>query len=466
MDKRFITLHLWSRLVVRHFNLPSLGGDRSSGMVIDGFPVPLTLANYPSPNLAQCLADVADFTQEQTAIRDMLLVEMAKLREVIQEVGGTADSNVSRSFLLQMTAVYSTHNDSKHHHRREAIRSGLDVSSDVYLGSFLSEYLHFSRAVYAKDVVVQLGESWRMVGGRLVARPGLPAHAMLLETGGDQRAVLAVRGTKSFADALTNVLAAHMPFGQELVSEGEALAHSGFVHSARAVLDNMQPQIDRVLAEKRPLVITGHSLGAGTAAIIAVELAMRYPELLSAEGGSPRMQCVAFACPAVASAPLCDAVNGFITSVINCDDCIPRASVNNFVNLFNEIAVADSTDFMHQMAARALDTAETRLDAHGNVDFSAQKTIQHLRNKLRERDRLGHNDLPSSLWSCSEKALLPPGRVIHLIRSADTWPPCSAVDVTNMRDNFGELRLTKRMMSDHSRHAYFVALQTAFLRLL
>lgn len=402
----------------------------------------------------------------------MLLVEMVKLREIIQEVGGTMEATVDRSFLLQMTALYSTHDDNKYHHRREVIRTGVDVSSDVNLGSCLSEYMHFSRAVYDQDMGAQVGESWCVVGARPSARPGLPAHAMLLETGGDQRAVLAVRGTSSLSDALTNVLGTHTPFGQELVAEGEALAHSGFVLSARAVIERMQPHIDRVLAEQRPLVVTGHSLGAGTAAAIAAELAVRYPELVLQEDGVtlPRMQCFAFACPSVASAPLCDATSTFITSVVNCDDCVPRASVANFVSLFNEIADTDPTDFIHQVAARGLDKLEIRYgDDDDDVTTRKEKIIEHLREKLRERERLHHDRRSQPQpWTCPLPDLLPPGRVIHLVRTpgGEGARPYSALDVTHARTNFGELQLTERMLSDHSSHAHAVAIQSAFLRLL
>ena len=177
-----------------------------------------------------------------------------------------------------------------------------------------------------------------------------PAYALLVEKGGDERAVLAIRGTASVSDGLTDVLGASVEFGSKVVvssgcsgGTGICEAHAGFVHSARGVLRSLGKDAlqEHVFSKQRPLALIGHSLGAATAAAVTVELLEQYPgrfdvgfastpqeeeeEVVGehASGQIP-LECYSFACPPVFSADICKATEGFITSVVHSDDVICR----------------------------------------------------------------------------------------------------------------------------------------------
>ena len=111
--------------------------------------------------------------------------------------------------------------------------------------------------------------------------------------------MLAIRGTASVSDGLTDVLGASLEFGTGVFStsgldansrggsgnkeeqEVRCEAHAGFVHSAKGVLQSlgMDTLEEHVFSTQRPLIIIGHSLGGGTAAAVTVELLQLRPEL-------------------------------------------------------------------------------------------------------------------------------------------------------------------------------------------
>jgi len=79
-------------------------------------------------------------------------------------------------------------------------------------------------------------------------------------------------------------------------------------------------------------VVTGHSLGAGVAALLAVLLRPRHP----------RLACLTFACPGGTAAPaLCAHMRGFVTSVVSEMDVISRLSLLSIDTLRRELAAFD-----------------------------------------------------------------------------------------------------------------------------
>ena len=112
------------------------------------------------------------------------------------------------------------------------------------------------------------------------ARPLLPAHFVFVDE--PRRAiVLAIRGTLSLADLLTDLQPWRVPFPEAstrsptpwaadslpLRGSSSLVAFCGMAWSARGVLESAAPVIDEALAA-RPgwrLIVTGVSLGAGTA---------------------------------------------------------------------------------------------------------------------------------------------------------------------------------------------------------
>ena len=90
---------------------------------------------------------------------------------------------------------------------------------------------------------------------------------------GGERTVLCIRGTESFSDVLTNLRAApEPPLEEKDIGEGHAAwVHFGMWQSSKKVLSRIQgePWFEGIRAKPtETLYLTGHSLGAGTAALL------------------------------------------------------------------------------------------------------------------------------------------------------------------------------------------------------
>merc|ERR1719343_1440892 len=96
-----------------------------------------------------------------------------------------------------------------------------------------------------------------------------PAHACLLDHE-TRRAVLCIRGTLTLEDALTNMATD----GVKYSSIHSGTVHKGMLDAARFVINSCKDAMVRA-AQSNPdyeLIVTGHSLGAGAAAVITVLL--------------------------------------------------------------------------------------------------------------------------------------------------------------------------------------------------
>jgi triacylglycerol lipase len=118
------------------------------------------------------------------------------------------------------------------------------------------------------------------------------------------------RGTESMRDWLTDVMVWRSPWGGEFV-------HHGFAES----LDSVLPEIDSAVAAagKKPVVVTGHSLGAALATLYAYSVANR--------GGYVPM-VYTFGSPRVGNSRFAAAYNSLLRDetyrVVNDADIVPR----------------------------------------------------------------------------------------------------------------------------------------------
>lgn len=153
-----------------------------------------------------------------------------------------------------------------------------------------------------------------------------PSHFVAKEADG-KRVVVAVRGTASIADALTDGDAAPEPYGKKRV------AHRGMAVAARGLVSKISHLIKGAAAPGAEVAIVGHSLGAGTASLLGI--------LLQEELPKHNIKSFAFATPAVLNLDGAKACASGVTSVVLQDDVVPRASLGNIQALQAELAALE-----------------------------------------------------------------------------------------------------------------------------
>ncbi|OQR93427.1 hypothetical protein ACHHYP_02570, partial [Achlya hypogyna] len=180
-----------------------------------------------------------------------------------------------------------------------------------------------------------------------------PAYCVMLDH--DKRSVvIAVRGTLSLEDCLTDAIAYGCPLDDIAAKYGCAgrgeFAHQGMLQCAVHIMDELSRLrvLEMLFDSAAPplpdpgavnecapgayseygLMITGHSLGAATAALLAIFLRPKYPKL----------QCLALSPPGCLMSPaLAQASASFITSVVLGKDIIARASLLSMQDLRDEV---------------------------------------------------------------------------------------------------------------------------------
>eukprot|EP01012_Entosiphon_sulcatum_P058583 TRINITY_DN8269_c0_g1_i1.p1 TRINITY_DN8269_c0_g1~~TRINITY_DN8269_c0_g1_i1.p1 ORF type:complete len:804 (+),score=90.02 TRINITY_DN8269_c0_g1_i1:38-2413(+) len=176
----------------------------------------------------------------------------------------------------------------------------------------------------------------------LVASPGKPAW-FLVANSESQEAILTVRGTQSLHDALTDLTALPKQFPdhwdisapegphQEVLYSGENtnshVAHGGVLHAALWLLAEVGLCLHAFHVRGFRVVLTGHSLGAGCAAVLAVLLRPFIPNI----------QAICFAPPACVNSQLAAESSSYITSVVLGDDIVPRGNTANAGRLLQRL---------------------------------------------------------------------------------------------------------------------------------
>eukprot|EP00933_Yihiella_yeosuensis_P021231 TRINITY_DN16855_c0_g1_i2.p1 TRINITY_DN16855_c0_g1~~TRINITY_DN16855_c0_g1_i2.p1 ORF type:complete len:484 (+),score=114.20 TRINITY_DN16855_c0_g1_i2:192-1454(+) len=197
-----------------------------------------------------------------------------------------------------------------------------------------------------------------------------PGHFVAVDAN-EKVVVLGIRGTVNLSDAITDAVGNSVPFPEYPGVE----THQAILAAAKEVLNRTRPTLNEALAANPGfgVVVTGHSLGAGTAVVCTL--------ILQAEqlDGSPKLRGFAYAPPPIVS-PLEDPAIAAVsrgpaasTSSSGCflkcfkpassnqaelycfihrHDVVPRISLHNSYMLGLEAKAVDATDlgFMERMA--------------------------------------------------------------------------------------------------------------------
>lgn len=145
---------------------------------------------------------------------------------------------------------------------------------------------------------------------------------------GYEAIVLGIRGTWSLYDCITDLVCEYRPWKGGLV-------HAGMLASAQWFFTRIIPQIfhyihENCKSETRPIssfIITGHSLGAGTAALITMMVADHIDELRRiSDNPNFQVHCYSYAPVASVSLDLSEKYSDYIDSFVCQDDIVARLS--------------------------------------------------------------------------------------------------------------------------------------------
>lgn len=228
--------------------------------------------------------------------------------------------------------------------------------------------------------------------------PFLPAHYVAIDT--QIRAiVVCIRGTANFIDILTDVAATTDPLrirsersdSDDVIVEG--FGHAGVVRSARNVFNRIRNVTLKAIHEKHgfELFITGHSLGAATAAVLA--LIMRDdPEF-------PRATAVCIAPPPCMTLELAEETAANTITIVNGPDIVPRLSVAVLLPFFSTAQYVSSLN-ASQKALLSMGMKRSVIDWK-DLD-------RHNESRIREMKK--HHE---------GKRLYIPGKVFQLVRKKE-----------------------------------------------
>ncbi|KAJ3284673.1 hypothetical protein HK104_009828 [Borealophlyctis nickersoniae] len=305
-----------------------------------------------------------------------------------------------------------------------------------------------------------------------------PVHYVVVDAQ-TSSVVVSLRGTLGLSDLVTDLTSSYAPF---VTSDGErGMVHSGMLASAKKVAHGPVRDAVAEALEKHPgfsLVLTGHSLGGGVAAL----LALLWSRQIRNEDGSDSfvvteeagfrpcpIHCYVYGPPAVMSANLSRYTISLITTVIHRHDIVPCLSLG-LIRDFKNVA----TNLCHEpgLAERIIGKVLGVFRAHEESDSDTSSA-----------DELWYWALLKTLRAdMAAEKLYPPGTVYwinaiapSIVASSKSNPqptipkqskkarisiPVTLHRVDDVETAFSEFTFSKTMFMDHSPDSYEKALQS------
>ncbi|XP_053682831.1 uncharacterized protein LOC128733182 [Sabethes cyaneus] len=232
------------------------------------------------------------------------------------------------------------------------------------------------------------------------------------------KVVVSIRGTLSMKDVLT-----------DLNAEGECLpltppredwlGHKGMVQAAIYIKNKLEEEnlIQRALAHNPArgtqtfgLVLVGHSLGAGTAAILAILMKQQYDDL----------HCYSYSPPGgLLSMPAVEYSKSFITSVVVGKDVVPRIGLHQMEALRADLinAIQRSIDPKWKTIACSVICCCCGPEPTSVTEMSSK--VENVRRYEQDRNSARQSTVhpnDNSIALTLHHPLYPPGRIIHIVR--------------------------------------------------
>ncbi|XP_077084110.1 diacylglycerol lipase-alpha isoform X3 [Siphateles boraxobius] len=266
-----------------------------------------------------------------------------------------------------------------------------------------------------------------------------------------KKVVISIRGTLSPKDALTDLTgdSERLPLEEQ---HGTWLGHKGMVYSAEYIKKKLEQEMILSQAFGRDLgkgtmhyglVIVGHSLGAGTAAILSFLLRPEYPSL----------QCYSYSPPGgLLSEDAMEYSKEFVTSVVLGKDLVPRIGLSQLEgfrrHLLEVLQKSDKPKWrIIAGGTKCIPKSELPLDDEAPVSQGVTPSNSRL--------WLHPSDLSIALSASTP--LYPPGRVIHVVHNHPPEMCCGQEEPTYSAlwgDNkaFDEVIISPAMLNEHLPH--------------
>uniref|UniRef100_A0A9J8CK87 Diacylglycerol lipase-alpha n=1 Tax=Cyprinus carpio carpio TaxID=630221 RepID=A0A9J8CK87_CYPCA len=266
-----------------------------------------------------------------------------------------------------------------------------------------------------------------------------------------KKVVISIRGTLSPKDALTDLTgdSERLPVEEQ---HGTWLGHKGMVYSAEYIKKKLEQEMILSQAFGRDLgkgtmhyglVIVGHSLGAGTAAILSFLLRPQYPSL----------HCYSYSPPGgLLSEDAMEYSKEFVTSVVLGKDLVPRIGLSQLEgfrrHLLEVLQKSDKPKWrIIAGGTKCIPKSELPLDDEAPVSQGVTPSNSRL--------WLHPSDLSIALSASTP--LYPPGRVIHVVHNHPPEICCGQEEPTYSAlwgDNkaFDEVIISPAMLNEHMPH--------------
>ncbi|XP_077570152.1 diacylglycerol lipase-alpha isoform X2 [Stigmatopora nigra] len=266
-----------------------------------------------------------------------------------------------------------------------------------------------------------------------------------------KKVIISIRGTLSLKDALTDLTgdSERLPVEDQ---HGTWLGHKGMVYSAEYIKKKLEQEMILSQAFGRDLnkgtmhyglVIVGHSLGAGTAAILSFLLRPQYPTL----------HCYSYSPPGgLLSGDAMEYSKEFVTSVVLGKDLVPR------------LGLCQLEGFRRHL----LEVLQKSNKPKWRIIVGGTKCIPKSELPLEEEEPPSQQTAPPSsrLWLhpsdlsialSASTPLYPPGRIIHVVHNHPPETCCGQEEPTYSAlwgDNkaFNEVIISPAMLNEHMPH--------------
>lgn len=318
-----------------------------------------------------------------------------------------------------------------------------------------ADALALALTVSRADIIAAQAEAERL----------LPAHLVLIDRSRNEL-IVAVRGTHHINDIVTDALM----MTSESAKFGKV--HRGIAEATEQLLARLVPVIQSTLAKEpsiKRVVCTGHSLGAGCASLLSLEL--RDANL------GVDVACYAFAPPPFLSDTVAKSAKSHVHTFVCGDDFIPRASARGLVGLHRGLSLildrvgrdADAQPVRRLMRLAALINVAERDCALGpDVVVRSLEKLADCRIEDLAFDPKLLDDMDKTVLECERSVTSDSdvftrfhlaGQIFHLERSSENSFAPRLLEPVGASTTLHS-RLAEAMLSDHLAGAYARALKS------